>query len=165
MIESETSERDEVAWKNSSELSRLQAAYGLFIRPDDLPNWRPTARVAGDISGVRDNLICICTDGLMGYFLNEWDEQAPVFFGHVTSFQWHENIESILPYVDKATGVTKFFKSVRKSGCPPTLFCSERKRSHDEDVEFEKAKTRTAKPRLTPVEKAMELLKTLKAKV
>lgn len=162
MIQSETSERDEVSWKNASELSALQQRYGLFIRPSDLQNWRPTQRVAGDIPGVRDNLVCIATDGLMGYFLKEWDEQAPVFYGHVTSFQWHEHIESILPYVDPVTGVTKFFRNIRKSGTPPTLFCSERKRTSEEDVEYEKAK---AKPkRLTPVEKAMALLSTLTQK-
>lgn len=163
MIEEETRERDEVAWKNASELSRLMQQYGLFIRPSELKNWRPTQRVAGDIPGVRDNLVCIATDGLMGYFLSEWDSAAPVFYGHVTSFQWHKDIETIFPYFDKATGTTKFFRNIRRSSVPPTLFCSERKRTQDEEVEYTKAK---AKPkRMTSIDRAKELLRTLKEKV
>lgn len=163
MIESETNERDEVAWQNATALAELQKTYGLFIPPSTYKNWRPTQRIAGDIPGVRDNLVCIATDGLMGYFLSEWDSERPVFYGHVTSFLWHENIESILPYVDKATGTTKFFRSIRRSGRPPTLFRTERKRTIEEDIEFEKTKTKPK--RMSPLEQAMELLRTLKEKV
>lgn len=162
MIESETCERDEVSRKNAAALAELQKTYGLFFRPADLKNWRPTVRVAGDIPGVRDNLICICTDGLMGYFISEWDKERPVFYGHVTSFQWHKNIESIFPYVDKTTGATKFFRSIRKSGVPATLFCAERKRSVEEEKEYVKAKDKPK--RLTPIDRAMLLLRSLKEK-
>lgn len=65
----DTAERDDIAWKNQQELSRLASVYGLYIPASQLRYWRPTVLSSGDIPGVWTNITIIATDGILAWYL------------------------------------------------------------------------------------------------
>lgn len=157
----ESAQRDVVAWKNETELSRLMDVHGLYIRPAELRKWRPTVPTTGHIPGVANNLTCIATDGLLGWFLR--DGTFPLQ-GHVTHFQWDNEVVSMVPYYDPVERRTKYFKQVRDSGCPKTLFALQRQKKVEEVDAKDVGKPPRRKKKKDLLSRAMEVLRGLQPK-
>jgi hypothetical protein len=119
--ERDTAMRDEVRRLNSDGLSKLQAEYGtIYIPWREYAKWRPTQPTSGLIDGLEHlgELTCLCTDGLQAWFERQ---NGDVFLGHVGNFRWSEPVISYVPYVDDH-GRERFFKSIKDSGAPSTLY-------------------------------------------
>jgi hypothetical protein len=78
-------EREQVRSQNDAALTRILVQHSqIYIRPDDLKNWRPTIRNTGSIAGVLDNLTILCTDGNQAWF---WQQDIDLIFcGHIQHF-------------------------------------------------------------------------------
>lgn len=110
--------RDGTDVKNRRALVELMLKHGITIPAREFDKWRPTVEKTGSIAGVADGLMCIMTDGLLGYFLRE--DREPLY-GHIQHFKWDIPDVSYIPYWNEQ-GEKKFFKQVRDQGAPPPLF-------------------------------------------
>jgi hypothetical protein len=123
MNEKETMERDEVERLNRQRLVDLMLKHNITISAREIDKWRPTVEKTGRIEGVSEGLMCVMTNGLLGYFLR--DGREPLY-GHVQHFKWDEPDISFVPYV-KENGETGFFKSVKDQGAPSAYYRMPRK--------------------------------------
>lgn len=158
-------EREEVRWKNEAELLRLMSEHGLDIPARDLAKWRPTVPTSGTIPGVAQNVQCIATDGLLGWFLYEFEKRPPLK-GHVTSFVWDTPIENMVPYYDTVERRMKYFKQVRDRGTPPTKYAVQKARRENEITDYERRKAEEKKKRKRPtmLDRALKALSEMKPK-
>jgi len=73
----------ELELANRKSLVELMHRHNIVINARDFVNWRPVKPELGDISGVAEGVTCICTNGLLGYFITI-DEQ--ILCGHIDWF-------------------------------------------------------------------------------
>jgi hypothetical protein len=107
-IDEEMRERAITALKNRNEMSRLMQQYGLLIPARSLPLWRPTERIKGDIAGVRESIVLIATDGVLGWFLT-YDSEEP-WCGHIQCFSEVNNIRPLFSFEGPMASKTKVKK-------------------------------------------------------
>lgn len=75
--------RADVAQNNADALCQLCLKHGLVL-PRQGKDWRPCTPVEGNIAGVIARLTILCTDGVVGYFLEENGKAC--FYGHISHF-------------------------------------------------------------------------------
>lgn len=119
----QSNEQDDVDRKNRQRLVELMLTHNITIPARDFDKWRPTTLTRGRIEGVCDGLMCIMTNGLLGYFLR--GDKDPLY-GHMSHFMWDTPVVSYIPYLTEQ-GEQRYFKSEKDQGVPSTYFRKEPK--------------------------------------
>lgn len=119
----QSNEQDDVDRKNRQRLVELMLTHNITIPARDFDKWRPTVETTGQIEGVSDGLMCIMTNGLLGYFLRP--DKDPLY-GHMSHFMWDTPVVSFIPYLTEQ-GEERYFKQEKAQGVPSTYFRKEPK--------------------------------------
>jgi hypothetical protein len=116
--EADTVDRDETDALNRQRMVELMLRHNITIPTREFDKWRPTVETTGRIEGIADGLMCIMTNGLLGYFLRH---DGGTLYGHMAHFKWDTAVVSYIPYLTEQ-GEEKFFKSEKQSGVPSAFY-------------------------------------------
>lgn len=153
--EKHASEGARIRQANSDALVRLMREHRFTLPQRTWDKWRPCVPTKGVVVGVVDrDVVCVATDGVLGMFVDERGEW-PVLDGHVQWFKWQTPIVTMVPYMKD--GKRRFFKQVKDSGAPATLF-GRAKIARTETTSATKPKSpRTPKPPSAAMAALLEL--------
>lgn len=82
-IDQDLVERTHVATLNRNALIDLMGQHEILIPARELPLWRPTKLLKGDIDGVQEAITIIATNGILGWFLTH---DGAAWCGHIQCF-------------------------------------------------------------------------------
>jgi hypothetical protein len=114
----DTMDRDETDRLNRQRMVALMLRHNITIPTREFDKWRPTVETTGRIEGVSDGLMCIMTNGLLGYFLRA--DKEPLY-GHMAHFMWDTPVVSYIPYLTPE-GEERYFKSEKDQGVPAAFY-------------------------------------------
>ena len=117
-LPADTIDRDETDALNRNRMVELMLRHNITIPTREFDKWRPTVETTGRIEGVADGLMCIMTNGLLGYFLRA--EGSPLY-GHMAHFMWDTPVVSYIPYLTPE-GEEKYFKQEKNQGVPGAFY-------------------------------------------